>query len=106
MAFEHPRVELGSDAEYRYWNARAREYLRESGRDPAALERTDATINYAQNRVILFRLADPDDELSVAGTVSHEVLHAVLDQLGEGGAARSLDSVARPAGRADRIGGV
>ena len=106
IGFEHPRIDLGSTRAYRYWTARAREYLRESGRDPAALDRTDATINYAQNRMILFHLADPRNELSVAETVSHEVIHALLEQLGERGAARALDSVARSVGRVDRAGGV
>jgi hypothetical protein len=104
--FEHPLVEIGSSRDYRYWNARAREYLRESGRDPATLDRTDATINYDRNRVLLFNLPDPRNELSVGETFSHEVVHALLEQLGERWAARSLDAIARPAGAPDRIGGV
>ncbi|MGI0155908.1 MAG: hypothetical protein ACREDE_07245, partial [Thermoplasmata archaeon] len=65
--------------------------LEEAGRDPASLDRVDATINYARNRIILFNLADPQRETSVADTVSHEVLHALLEELGELWAARSLD---------------
>lgn len=104
--FEHPRIEIGSPSEYEAWNERARSFLREQGRDPESLDRTDATINYARNRVLLFHLADPKDELSVAGTLEHEVLHSLLEQMGERWGARSLDLVAKEAGDPVRTGGL
>jgi hypothetical protein len=104
--FQHPRVEVGSPREYEFWNERARAYLREAGRSPRSLERTDATINYAQNRVILFNLPDPQDELSIGETLAHEVLHSFLEQTGERYAARTLDAVAKGVGDSRRTGGL
>ncbi len=97
---------MGRPAEYAYWKERARRFLAESGRDPSTLRRTDATIHYASNRVILFRLADPRHEGSVGETLSHETLHALLDQLGEPLAARRLDRIAAPVGSRRRAGGL
>jgi hypothetical protein len=97
---------VGTTADYRKYEDRARRYLQELGRDPASLDRVAATINYRENRVLLFGLPDPSEELSVVDTLAHELLHAILDQLGEGWAARRLDEVVRPVGRADRVGGV
>jgi hypothetical protein len=101
-----PKIIVGTVPEYAEWEAKARRFLRESGGDPASLERVAATFNYARNRIILFRLADPGRELSVAETLSHEFLHSLLEQLGERWAARALDLVARPALDGLRTGGV
>lgn len=101
-----PRLRVGSPAEYARWTARARLFLRQSGNDPGTLERVAATFNYASNRVLLFHLPDPRNELSIADTLAHEFLHSLLDQLGERAAARRLDGVAAPVGDPERRGGV
>lgn len=106
VGFAHPIVHAGTPAEYAAWNARAQRFLRESGRDPADLERIDATISYSSNRILLFALLVPGEPYSVAETLAHEVLHALLDQLGERRAARALDYVSRPAGLPGRSGGI
>ena len=80
--------------------------MRESGHDPDQIQRIDATINYRANRVLLFHLPDAKNDLSAAETLAHETLHAVLDQIGERWAARSLDFVAKTAGDPLRLGGV
>src|SRR5579863_6220448 len=93
-----PSIEVGSPTEYAEWVARAREYLREFRRDPDQLDYVDARFGYRSNRITLLRLQDPHRELSVSDTLSHEVLHSLLDQLGERYAARTLDMVCRPVG--------
>jgi hypothetical protein len=101
-----PSVSVGTPKEYAVWAARGRAFLAEMGRSPDSLERVDAAINYRRNHITLFRLQDPARELSVADTLAHEWLHAVLDELGEGRAARELDRVVRPVGDPGRTGGV
>jgi hypothetical protein len=101
-----PEVGAGSPTDYRRYEARARELLEVAGRPPDDLERVDAAFNYSKNRITLFNLQEPGRELSVADTLSHEWLHAVLDRLGEWRAARLLDAVVRPVGDADRRGGL
>jgi iron uptake system EfeUOB component EfeO/EfeM len=76
------------------------------GATPDLLEQIDARYNYLENRISLYRLAEPYDEYSVAETLSHEYLHALLDQLGERRAARTLDLVSRPVRGGARIGGI
>ncbi|MGA7924305.1 MAG: hypothetical protein WCA77_10060 [Thermoplasmata archaeon] len=105
-AFRSPSIQIGSRAEYLAWESRARSFLRELGRDPSSLERVDATFNYRANRVLIFNLPDPAQELSIGETISHEILHAVLEQMGERWAARSLDQIVKPVGRPDRVGGL
>jgi hypothetical protein len=105
-SFEHPSIKVGSRQEYLNWKSRARIYLRELGRDPAALERVDATFNYRLSRILLFNLPDPTRELSVAETISHEILHALLEQMQERWGARALDRVVKPVGDANRVGGI
>ncbi len=105
-AFLHPFIKIGSRREYLAWETRARTYLQELGGNPETLDRVDATFNYARNRVLLFNLPEPARDLSIAETVSHEILHSLLEQLRERWAARTLDRVARPVGSADRAGGI
>jgi hypothetical protein len=100
-----PTISVGSPTEYARGESRAREYLREYQIDPDQLLRVDARIDYRGNRITLFRLQDPRDPLSVGDTISHEVLHALLDQAGEWLAARTLDLVCKPVGDPDRRGG-
>lgn len=97
---------MGSRAEYAAWIRRAERFLRENGDDPASLDRVDATVNYRSNRVILFALADPRDDLSATETLAHEVVHALLEYLGERWAARTLDRIARRVGDPGRTGGI
>jgi hypothetical protein len=104
--FVHPFIRLGSRREYADWVAKARVYLRESGSDPASLDRVDATFNYARNRILLFNLPDARQEISVAETISHEVLHSLFEQLNERWAARALDQIAAPVGDPGRVGGI
>jgi hypothetical protein len=105
-AMRHPTISAGTPAEYARGEARAREYLREYQIDPEQLVRVDARFDYLSNRIILFRLQEPGNELSVGDTVSHEILHALLDQEGEWLAARTLDLVCKPVGDPDRRGGL
>jgi hypothetical protein len=105
-ALNHPTVRIGTPKEYALWEGRVRKFLVRMGRRPEDFERVDARYNFQENRLTLYLLSDPTEELSVAGTISHELLHALLDQLGEHRAARALDLVARPAGRRDRMGGM
>ncbi|MFZ1024072.1 MAG: hypothetical protein WAN87_08050 [Thermoplasmata archaeon] len=104
--FVHPLVRIGTRREYLDWVTRARIYLREFGKDPTSLERVDAAFNYAQNRILLFNLPDGHRELSVAETLSHEILHSLFDQMYERWAARALDQIATPVGDPNRVGGI
>ncbi|MCI4352672.1 MAG: hypothetical protein L3K14_04710 [Thermoplasmata archaeon] len=83
-----------------------RKHLTELGADADALERVDARYNYKGNRITLYRLADPANEGSVAETISQEVLHALLFQMGERFAARAIDLIGKPVGNAARTGGI
>jgi hypothetical protein len=103
---EHPGISVGTPQEYLHWLSEWRKTLQSMGADPNALERIDARYNYRRNRITLYRLDDPRDEVSVADTLSHELLHAVLFQMGERWAARMIDLVAKPPGNADRAGGI
>ena len=102
----HPSVSIGSVKEYEVGESRAREYLREYQIDPGQLVRVDARFDYVGNRITLFHLQDPKVELSVVDTLSHEVLHALLDQAGEWIAARTLDLICKAVGDPDRRGGL
>lgn len=106
VSFEHPRVLVGTPEGYGAWRDKARTLFRESGRDPESLDRIDTTINYRQHRILLFHLADSRNETSAADTLSHEVLHSLLEQFGERWAARSLDLISKEPGDRDRVGGV
>jgi hypothetical protein len=99
-------VGVGSPKEYARWVARAREYLRELRQDPDQLDYVDARFGYRANRITLLHLQDPGRELSVADTLSHEVLHSLLDQIGESFAARTIDVVCKPVGHPQRRGGI
>lgn len=103
---EPPAIHVGTREEYQRWAAKAEAFLAENSVCPDQLERVDSTINYRANLILLFNLQDPASELSVADTLAHELLHALLDQLGERRAARTLDLVARPVLERDRRGGV
>jgi hypothetical protein len=103
---ELPAVAIGSPKEYAYWLDRLRKYWARAGASAGDLEQIDARYNYAENRITLYRLRDPSDELSVAETLSHEYLHAILNQWGETWAARQLDLIARPARSSERVGGI
>ena len=103
---DHPTVSVGTAAEYAYWVKRLRKVLRSRGVLPDELEQVDARYNFEANRIVLYRLAHRTSELSVSETISHEVLHALLEQLGERRAARALDLVSRPVGDPVRVGGV
>jgi hypothetical protein len=103
---EPPVITIGTPEEYRYWEARLRKFL--AGRHGAAveLERVDARYNYRENRITLYRLADPSNERLVADTLSHEYLHALLYQMGERWAAHAIDLVGKPVGNPGRSGGI
>jgi hypothetical protein len=103
---EPPRISVGSKAEYAYWLARLRGSLAEDGGRADNIEQVDARYNYRDHRITLYHLSDPTDPLSVAETLSHEYLHALLDGLGEPWAARELDLVARPVRGGTRLGGI
>jgi hypothetical protein len=103
---ESPSVTVGTAEEYAFWLSQLKALLTELGGDPSQLERVNARYNYSGNRITIYRLADPDDERSVADTLSHELLHAVLYQMGERRAARGIDLVGKPVGNPLRIGGI
>jgi hypothetical protein len=103
---EHPTVSVGTPKEYSYWESRLRQFLIDRGADADALEQVDARLNYKSNRITLYRLADPSEERSVADTISHEFLHAMLYQMREYWAARAIDRVGKPVGHPARIGGI
>ena len=97
-AVEQPKISVGTPTEYAFWVSRLRNFLRRRGARPVELEQVDARYNFETNRIILYRLADGSCELSVAETLSHEVLHSLLEQLGEHYAARAIDLVSRRSG--------
>jgi hypothetical protein len=103
---EHPSITVGTPEEYRYWMSRLTEFVTERGGEADTLERVDARLHYRDNRLTLYRLARPDDPLSVADTISHEILHALLFQMGELWAARMIDLVGKPVGNPARVGGL
>lgn len=101
-----PTIAVGNPAEYAYWVARLSKFLEERGAGPDLIDQVDARYNYRQNRITLYRLRVPAEPLSVAETISHEFLHALLNGMGEWTAARQLDLVARPARGDRRVGGI
>ena len=103
---EPPKVTVGNPAEYRYWEARVRRFLEGRRKSTIVLERVDARYNYRENRITLYHLADPSDERSVADTLSHEYLHALLYQIGEEWAAHAIDLIGKPVGNPARAGGI
>jgi hypothetical protein len=103
---EPPSIRVGSPQEYARWESELRKFLVRMGRDPSNLERVDARYHYQTNQITLYHLADPSNELSVADTISHELLHAMLFQTGEGWAARAIDLVGAPVGNPRRAGGI
>jgi hypothetical protein len=103
---EHPCVSVGTPGEYAYWKTRLSELVRARSGASDELEQIDARMNYRENRITLYRLADPRDETSIAETLSHEVLHALLYQMGERWAARLIDLVGKPVGNPARTGGL
>ena len=105
-SMEHPRVSVGTPEEHAYWSARRTTFLRDRGGEANELEEVNARLDYKGNRITLFRLADPSEERSVADTISHEVLHALLYQMDELRAARTLDVAERRLGDPERNGGL
>jgi hypothetical protein len=103
---EPPTIGVGTPQEYAQWLSRLRQFLRSLGADADAIEQVDARFNYKENRITLYRLSDPAEERSVAETLSHEYLHALLYQQGEPFAARALDLVSRPVRSGKRVGGI
>jgi hypothetical protein len=103
---EPPAVSVGTPNEYAYWTARLTRFVTERGGEASDLERLDARMNYRENRITLYRLPDLANELSVAETLSHETLHALLYQMGELWAARMIDFVGKPVGNPARVGGI
>jgi hypothetical protein len=103
---EHPGVSVGTPEEYRYWMGRLTQFVVDRGGKSDALEQLDARLNYKENRITLYRLSNPADERSVGDTISHEILHALLYQMGELWAARMIDWVGKPVGNPARIGGI
>jgi hypothetical protein len=103
---ETPAIRVGTPEEYAHWEAELRTFLTGMGRDPSNLERVDARYHYNTNQITLYHLANPSDEFSVADTISHEVLHALLYQMGERLAARAIDWAGAPVGNPRRAGGI
>ena len=103
---DSPSITVGTPKEYVCWAARLRGFFAELGANPDNFKPVDARYNYRANRITIYRLANPADELSIVDTISHEFLHGLLYQLGEQGAARLIDLVGRPAGNPSRIGGI
>ncbi|MGA8302278.1 MAG: hypothetical protein WA691_06265 [Thermoplasmata archaeon] len=103
---EPPSISVGTALEYAYWESRLRKFLRELGGRTNNFEQVDARYNYKENRITLYRLANSTDELSVAETISHELIHALLFQMGEHFAARAIDLVGKPVGNVARTGGI
>jgi hypothetical protein len=103
---EPPAIVIGTPEDYSYWVSRLRRSMAESGRDANDLVRVDARYHYASNRITIYRLANPSDERSIADTLAHELLHAVLYQLGEATAARLIDFVGKSVGSPGRTGGI
>jgi len=103
---EQPAISVGTPKEYAFWESRLRQFLTERGFAPDHLERVDARYNFKENRITLYRLANPSEERSVADTIAHEFLHALLYQLDERWAAHAIDLVGKPVGNPARIGGI
>ena len=103
---DHPAISVGSPKEYAYWMDHLGKVWAKLGLPSEDLEQIDARYNYEAKRITLYRLRDPSEDLSVVETISHEYLHALLDQGGEGYAARQLDFVAKPARSSERVGGI
>ena len=103
---EHPTVKIGSPEEYAYWKERLTTFLTERGGESDELEQVNARMNYKGNQITLYRLSDPAEERSVADTLSHEILHALLYQMDELRAARLIDWVGKPVGNPARVGGI
>jgi hypothetical protein len=103
---EAPTIRVGPPHEYALWLDRLRVFLTNIGANADDIEQVDARYNYEENRITLYRLSHASEELSVAETLSHEYLHALLYQMGEQGAARSLDLISKPVRSGKRIGGV
>jgi hypothetical protein len=101
-----PTVTVGTSKEYAQWESRLRGLWAELGAKPDDLKQVDARFNYRENKITLYRLPDPSDELSVAETLSHEFLHAILYQWGEQRAARLIDLVGKQPGNPTRVGGI
>jgi hypothetical protein len=101
-----PTIVVGTRAQYQLWEVRAQEFLKSQQICPDQLDRVDSTINYTRNRITLFNLQDPSDEWSIADTLSHEILHSLLEQLGERWATRSMDMICKPVKSPERRGGV
>ncbi len=101
-----PHISIGTPREYDEWVTRLRKAFGANGAASDSIEQIDARYNYRSNRVTLYRLPDGTDPLSIAQTLAHEFLHALLFQMGEGMAARMIDFVARPVGSPDRVGGI
>jgi hypothetical protein len=105
-AVEPPTISVGTAQEYAHWVSELRKFLAGIGADARAFERVDARYNYKENRIVLYRLADPADETSVAETISHETLHALLYQMGERFSARTIDLIGKPVRSPARTGGI
>lgn len=99
-------ITVGTRAEYARWIARWRRFLTARGLSADTVSQIDARYNFRENRITLYRLAEPRDERSVSDTLAHESLHALLLQLDEPWAARAIDLVAKPPGNPGRIGGL
>ncbi len=101
-----PTIKIGTPGEYALWLGRIRRFLATVGANADNLEQVDARYNYKGNEITLYHLSDPSDERSIAETLSHEYLHALLYQEGEQDAARSLDLVSQPVRSGRRVGGL
>ena len=106
VLLQPPTISVGTAKEYAYWEVRVRRFLDQRGASPGQLERVDARYNFSDRRITLYRLADPSNDWSVAETISHEMIHALLDQMGEHYAARAIDIVGKPVGHPGRRGGI
>jgi hypothetical protein len=103
---DQPKISVGTRAEYAYWLSRWRGFLVAQGGQADDIEQVDARFNFEDNRIVLYCLTDPSDERSVAETIAHEYLHALLEQIGETRAARELDLVSKPVRSGSRVGGI
>ena len=103
---EPPTVTIASPEEYTYWNSRLSRFRSDRGGEADERDMVNARLNYRDNRITLYRLADPSDEVSVVGTLSHETLHSLLYQMEELRAARLLDVVGKAVGNPERVGGI
>jgi hypothetical protein len=85
---------------------RLRSAVEARGGSPDSIEQINARYNYRSNQITIYRLPDPTNPLSIAETLSHEFLHAVLYWTGERMAARLIDIVGLPVGITERSGGI